>query len=107
MRATTILQSDLPNMASHCAQSECGFSIYRGVIVQWDEDHDERVLDVLDQMPAHILDSLFVVQEHEGAIAFVWKGDVPKGYEEGTDGVEPGDGDLWCIISSFFLPNKQ
>jgi hypothetical protein len=35
---------------------------------------NERVLDVLDAMPAEDLDRLLVVQEHEGVIAFVWDG---------------------------------
>lgn len=104
MRTTTIRQSDLPNMASHCDQSECGFSIYRGVIVQWDEDHDEQILDVLDQMPAHVLDSLLVTQEHEGVIAFVWKGTVPEGYSESDDGIDAGK-DWWVIDSSVALQN--
>lgn len=90
-------------MASHCDQRECGFSIYRGVLVQWDEDHDERVLDFLDQTPSYVLDSLLVVQEHEGNIAFVWKGAVPKGYEAGECRRQVC-GDEWNIYTSTPLP---
>jgi len=86
-------------MATHCEQSECGFSVYRGVIVQWDEDHDERVLDILDNMSAWILELLLVVQEHEANIEFVWKGAIPKDYQEGVE-VGPNDGDSWIISSS-------
>lgn len=89
-------------MATHCSQNTCGFSIYRGVLVQWDEDHDERILDVLDNMPANILDSLLVTQEHEGGISFVWEGAVPQGYTD-NDEIEPGDGDCWPIALSIAL----
>ncbi len=97
-RTTTFFNRHFPNCASHCPQETCGFSIYRGVLVQWDEDHDERVLTVLDQMPPHILDQLIITQEHEGGICFVWKGAVPKGYQEG-DSVD-GEGDDWVILES-------
>ncbi|HNW10975.1 MAG TPA: hypothetical protein PKI71_06380 [Candidatus Rifleibacterium sp.] len=94
-----IKNTDMPNMASHCKQDECGFSVYRGVLVQWDEDHDERVLNLLDDMPAWVIDELLCVQEHEGSAAFVWKRFIPNGYTE-DDQIEPGDGDIWSIYSS-------
>jgi len=95
----TLKASDLPNMATHCDQADCGFSLYRGVLVQWDEDHDDRVLRVLDDMKAKHLDKLLVVQEHEGCIAFVWRGSIPFYYREGECIVEP-TGDVWNITSS-------
>ena len=106
MKTTTILQSDLPKMASHCDQSECGFSIYRGIMVQWDEDHDERVLDIIDNMFQHHRNSLLVVQEHEGTISFVWNEAIPKPYREGMT-VRPNDGDYWSIIHSSCLPKNK
>ena len=101
----TFKTSDFPSMATHCNQSDCGFSLYRGVLVQWDEDHDERILRVIDEMPANVIDRLLVVQEHEGCIAFVWGGDVPKGYEADGPGIIEPEGDWWCITSSIALPN--
>lgn len=118
MRTPIILPKDLPNGATHCNQSECGFSIYRGVLVQWDEDHDERILDVLDDMPCHVVDAMVAVQEHEGTICFVWKDAVPKGWEDGNSVVwsratEPGTEeafhcgliaeDVWHIYQSVVL----
>ena len=102
MRVATILQSDLPNMASHCDQSKCGFSVYRGVLVQWDEDHDERILDVLDDMPSYTRSFLIAVQEHKGVIAFVWDSAVPEGYEA-DDGIDTESGDWWHIVSSTYV----
>ena len=97
--------SDLPNMASHCHQDVCGFSLHRGVLVQWDEDHDERVIGVLDQMPISVIERLIAVQEHEGCISFVWSGSVPCGYEDDGEGITAPDGDWWCIQSSVALKN--
>ena len=56
---------DLPNMATHCPQEECGFSIYRNILVQWDEDGDDRVLWFIDHLPERVREQLLIVQEHE------------------------------------------
>lgn len=103
----TFKASDFPDMATHCSQSDCGFSLYRGVLVQWDEDHDERVLGVIDEMPVKIVDRLCVVQEHEGCIAFVWDGEVPTGYEVDGPGIHAPDGDWWSVISSTTLLGRS
>jgi len=76
-----------------------GASLYRGVLVQWDEDHDERILDVIDNMPARVIDHLLVVAESEGSIGFLWEGEIPAGYSEWGE-VEPPDGDCWSIWMS-------
>lgn len=39
---------DFPNAGT--APLQHGFSIHRGVVVQWDADHDTRVLDWLDTL---------------------------------------------------------
>jgi len=94
----TFLLGDLPNMATHCPQAECGFSIYRGVLVQWDEDHDERVFRMMDDMSCGVMDELLIVQEHEGTVIFKWKAFVPEGYE--SNGDITVDGDVWNISES-------
>lgn len=94
-----MFESDLPNMATHCKQSGCGFSIHKGVLVQWDEDHDTRVLEFIDAMPVSIREGLLVVQEHEGGLGFIWDSYVPWDYKEGDNISEPG-GDMWCIHTS-------
>lgn len=95
---TTFRATELPNMATHCSQEMCGFSIYRGVLVQWDEDHDERVLTVLDKMPAVVVDQLLVIQEHEAVLGLIWDRWIPNKYVEGVE-VEV-EGDVWRINSS-------
>lgn len=90
---------DLPNMATHCPQEECGFSIYRNILVQWDEDGDDRVLWFIDHLSERVREQLLIVQEHEGELALRWKlGWAPSGYRQG-DEVDVG-GDLWSIGSS-------
>ena len=82
-----------------------GFSLYRGVLIQWDEDHDERILEVLDGMPARILDRLLITHENQAGIAFVWKGEVPRGYEKDKEiGL---DSDVWHIGSSVALKDPE
>ena len=101
----TIQVTDLPNLATHRKQEECGLSVYRGVLVQWDEDQDTRILGVIDKMPASVVDRLLVTQKHEGIISFVWDGPVPHGYEAGKDVVafdEEGE-DYWIIHTSHSL----
>jgi len=86
-------------MAYPGKQSEFGFSIYRGVVVQWDDDHDERILAVIDQMPGRILDKLLVIQEHKGVIACVWRNSIPKGYED-NNSIVAEDGDYWTTVNT-------
>jgi hypothetical protein len=98
---------ELPAMASHCNHADCGFSIYRGTLVCWDEDHDERILQLIDEMPTAVAEQLLVTQEHEGSVRFIWKGEVPEGYH--TNGAvevamdipgEPDASDVWIIEES-------
>ena len=89
----------LPTMATHCDQADCGFSIYGTVLVRWDEDRDRRVLDVIDTLPRGVYDRLLVIQEHEASLALVWDGEPPEGYREG-DSVDVPDGDIWNVYSS-------
>lgn len=92
---------DFFNMASHCLQSECGFSIYQGVLIQWDEDQDDRVLEFIDNLRDCERYELAIVQEHEGTIALLWRSTVPSGYEEGNY-IEVGN-DAWEIVKSMAI----
>ena len=33
-------ETDFPDMATHEPQVNCGYSLYKGVLVQWDEDRE-------------------------------------------------------------------
>jgi len=91
--------NQFPNAATHCDQGSCGFSVYRNVLIQWDEDHDLRIMDFIDALPKVLRKNLVVVQEHEGNINFVWSLFVPRGYES-EKMVDVPDGDCWYIMSS-------
>ncbi len=60
---------DLPNMGAGVKDFSYGFTIYRGVLVQWDEDKDERVLTFINQLPATVRCQLAIVQGHEGSLS--------------------------------------
>lgn len=89
---------DLPNMASHRPQWECGYSIYVGVLIQWDEDHDVRVFEFIDGLPDEVRLQLLVVQEHEASLALLWRDEVPGRYSAGNT-VDVHD-DTWDIVVS-------
>lgn len=61
----------------------CGLSIYKGVIVQWDEDQDRRVLAFIDNMNEYTRKDLIIVQESKGTLALRWIGVIPPEYQEG------------------------
>jgi hypothetical protein len=73
-------------------------SIYRGVLVQWDEDFDNRVLRFIDGLDEYYKMRLVAVNENEGCLRLLWSEKVPFGYAEG-DGVTV-DGDYWSIQQS-------
>jgi hypothetical protein len=92
---------DFPNTASHVSQSTCGYSLYKGVLVQWDEDQDTRVLQLIDALPLPAREQLLIIQEHEGCVAFVWDYQVPEGFEE-NGGIDVA-GDSWSITASYAI----
>lgn len=77
-----------------------GMSLYRGVLVIWDGDHDERVLTLLDNMPPSVLRELLAIGESKGGVNLLWRTYIPEGYNETKDNVEAPDGDVWSIYSS-------
>ena len=89
---------DLPNMGAGMRGFSYGFTMYRGVLVQWDEDKDERVLTFINQLPARVRCRLAIVQEHEGSLGLVWHTSVPSGYEVGEE--FEVEGDFWVIQKS-------
>lgn len=101
MRLITLFTKDLESMTpSFRVDLEYGFSVYRDTLVVWDERHDERILEVLDNLPEDHLDKLLVVNYHKGTISFIWEGPAPPGYDPGYEGVDTPDGDWWVVHSS-------
>lgn len=91
--------SSLPDMQM-CLNEHKEISIHRGVVVVWDEDHDSRILDWIDDQPPVVISELIAVQEHEGSICMAWASDPPIGYREGDGGFNVRDGDSWSIYES-------
>ena len=74
-----------------------GFSIYRGVLIQWDEDHDPRVLRFVDNLAPADRACLLIAQEHEGMIRLCWTHHIPHRYR--TDELIDCAGDTWATES--------
>lgn len=91
-------EEDLPNMGAGAKGFSYGFTIYRGVLVQWDEDRDERVLTFINQLPAGVRCRLAIVQEHEGSLGLVWHTRAPSDYEVGKE--FEVEGDFWVVQKS-------
>jgi hypothetical protein len=89
---------DLPNMGAQAERFSYGFIVYRGVLVQWDEDKDERVLTFINQLLSRVGCQLAIVQEHEGSLGLVWHTSVPCGYEVGEE--FEVEGDVWVVQKS-------
>lgn len=90
--------SDLPNMGAAVNGFLYGFTMYRGVLIQWDEDEDRRILTFIDQLPDKVCCRLSIVQEHEGCLGLVWYNEVPAGYEVGRE--FEVEGDFWVVQES-------
>jgi hypothetical protein len=69
-----------------------GFTVYKGIIVVWDEDKDTRVLSLIDSMPLSQLENLILVYETEGTLTTIWAKGVPDRFKKGNIVVE---GDNW------------
>jgi hypothetical protein len=79
-----------------------GFSVYQGVLVQWDEDFDQRVLLWIDSLTPQIRTRLYSASEREGTLDLTWKhGPIPKALQ--VDGEVSVRGDSWCICESRVL----
>lgn len=90
--------NDLPNMGSGVRGFTYGFTIYCGVLIQWDEDKDERVITFINELAARVRRQLAIVQEHEGSLGLVWHTIVPSGYEMGEE--FEVEGDFWVVQTS-------
>ena len=82
----------------------CGFTLYKNVLVQWDEDFDDRIIIWLNKQSEHVLNQLIMVHEHEGGLSLLWKPGQPL-LSEGKEVTVAGD--VWQIVSSVAVPPTQ
>jgi hypothetical protein len=95
--------SDLSVFDCHERCGQYGFSYYKGVLILWDEDHDQRIVKWIESLPSPIRNQLLCAHEHEGTIGLAWRRNkIPQKYKEGNSVLV--DGDCWTIIESH-VPN--
>ena len=93
-----------------CDPRKHGFSVYRGVVVVWDEDMDQRVLGVVDKMSDKDRMNLYAIHEREGSVSMWWRDKVPRKYraDVGSKGISvPNDNDWWSIYVSRQLESHE
>lgn len=82
-----------------------GNEIYKGILVFWDEDHDERILTEIDRFDDEERNNIMAIQEHEGTLTVIFK------YRKIFKEIETKDGDIWCICDYYVVypefDNKQ
>lgn len=85
------------------SDTEYGISSYRDVIIVWDRDQDDRVLQFIDELTLFELKGVIAVQEYKGTLNILWDNSqnfhyVSKKYQEYT----PPSGDMW-YVTNFIL----
>lgn len=76
-----------------------GLTLYRGVLVCWDQDRDTRVLEMIDDMLREDREELVAVQESKGCLELVWRSCCPNpAYHEGS--FVSVAGDSWSVYRS-------
>lgn len=80
------------------------FSVHDGVLVCWDPDLDERLLQWLAELPAPVRAMLRAVHESEGMLSLAWQRGcvIPAAYETNQQVSAPGD--TWKILASVHEP---
>jgi len=75
-----------------------GQSFYEGIIVFWDEDNDNRILDFIDNLHDYERENIVAIQEAKGGIGVWQKSSKYSIFTEGSyiDGNLTG-GDPWFI----------
>jgi|ETNmetMinimDraft_2_1059921.scaffolds.fasta_scaffold268833_1 hypothetical protein len=107
-KVLVVYESDLVDIfRGNNYSHEHGFTNYKGVTVLWDEDHDTRVLDLIDSMPVIFREDLLVVHEAEGCVCFLWKDCVPRRFQVGEMICAPRDGDTWNITESIAATKSE
>lgn len=81
--------------------SDYGMSIYKNILILWDEDQDTRIFEFIDNLDKLDLNSLQIVHEHEGTLCLYWKISPPSKYINCLAQIKD---DSW-IIQNTILPN--
>ena len=86
-----------------------GFSLYQGVLVIWDDDYDQRVLQWIDSLNPYIRAALYCVAERKGELYLRWRGSVvPEAFAESYEGTHiDAPDDVWVIIESTAIESED
>lgn len=96
------LSDDLNALMSNIGTGE--YSIYRGVVIFWDVDHDARVLTFIDNNE-RLIHCILAVAESKAFLNILWLGKIPNFPKEveGVNGKLPDlvdvAGDGWRVES--------
>jgi hypothetical protein len=93
---------DFPQMEQ---EGKPSFSVYKGVVIKWDEDHDWKVTQIIDTIPADERRFLVIIQEHEECLSLVWHRRVPRRYRIGKY-IRLSGGEVYRIYDSRVVGNK-
>ena len=81
---------------------------YKKCFVVFDEDMDERILDLIDNLPDEDINDIVTIGEHEGTLSILWKNESNNYLPSLRDMKEINiyDGrrwnDLWGINHEYF-----
>jgi hypothetical protein len=92
-------KTDIIHLSDFPAPPDHGFSVYKGVIIVWDRDRDERILDFIDALPEDVREELAIASESKGALALVWKNYIILKQGKSVE----VKGDSWIIWQSKLL----
>ncbi len=75
------------NMISDDIQTaaiENGFSLFKNIMIVWDEGDKKDVLSFVDKIPEKVREKLLLVFQYRGTIDMIWKEKVPQSYQGNT-----------------------
>ena len=71
-------------------------SVYKNIIVCWDDDYDGRIVEFLDTLDNLTRSCILAIGEHKGSIFFLWKeGVCIHAFDDGVSTTEEIGSDWW------------
>lgn len=101
-RMKTFKLEDIPSKGIGHPRRDYPMTVYKGVLVVYDEDKDDRIKTFIRRLSKDERENLLIAEEHEGCLHLVWDRDtyIPSHLEEGHE--VDVEGDVWAILISCF-----